>query len=161
MTGSCVMTRRYPHVTSTRERGAVTVEFALIFPLVALVLGFLIAAGLYELWSGMADYVARDVVRVASMPLSDGTYPQQAALQTRATNDLAGVMGAPTSLALSNDPNVPSAQWGEGDLVTVTVAFHVPGMGGLTGLVNAIPGLGGVDLQGLSTVTRTASVRRE
>ena len=49
---------------------------------------------------------------------------------------------------------------GEGDLLTVTVTYKVPGVSVLAGLVSHLP-LVGFDLSGLANVSGSSTARRE
>jgi len=165
-----------------RDDGAVAVEFALVFPLATLMLAFLAAVGLNVFWSALAENAARSAARYASVPNTAGHWPKgDATVDTmQSVSSLAagaynGILGTPTSVVGSNchdrgtgdesncDPSSLAMSAGfqcqhTGDLLTVQVAYHVPGLNGLQGLVNALPG---VDVTGLATVTHTVRVRCE
>lgn len=158
------------------DGGAVTVEFALVFPLALLLIGALLSFGLRSLWQAGAGYTARDLARYASIACLGGTvnptYPDMPltavtscsggtpqTLAQRANGELGGWIGTPTSVTsvATNGTDRPHV----GDLVSVTVTYRVPGVTALTGFVNAIPGLGSLDLTPLATVSATATARRE
>jgi Zn-dependent protease len=143
------MNRLRSHSGRCDDGGAVAVEFAFIFPVAIAILGFAIAAGLYVFWSAMAGDVARDTARYASLPVGSN-YHSHGDLVEHAEGELGGVLGTPQISTDGSDVR--------GKSVTVTLTYNVPGVTGMLGLVNAIPG---VNLDGLEQVTRSATVRRE
>jgi Flp pilus assembly protein TadG len=160
-----------------RDDGAVAVEFALVFPLALLLIGFILAAALYAFWSAMSADVTRDAARHESIQLSDGIgYPSTSALKTYAEGRLGGVLGTPnevqTVFTLCSGPHNKHCttettasgendNLGQGDMAEVTLTYPVPGIGALTGLVNAVPGLGDLNLSGLDHVSHTVQVMLE
>jgi len=164
------------------EAGAVAVEFALVFPLAVLMLAFISALGLNVFWSALAENAARSAARYASVPNTAGHWPKGDAtvdsmqsVSSQAAGAYGGLLGTPVSVVGSNchargtgdetncDPSTLALSAGfqcqhTGDLLTVRVGYHVPGLTGLQGLVNVLPGL---DVTGLATVTHTVRVRCE
>lgn len=162
------MTRRLRGQASD-ESGAVTVEFSLLLPIALLFIGFLTALGLRTLWAALADDASRSLARYASIrSTSTGYYPNRPLLATKSDKLLGGILGTPTitmtqtqyaTLTYNQDATDTSAL-GPGDLVTVKVSYRVPGISFMTDLVKNIP-LIGMDLSGFSTVTDSATARRE
>jgi Flp pilus assembly protein TadG len=213
------------------DRGAVTVEFALVGPLAILLVSAVAGLGLVAAWSAFAESAARAGARFAAVKASQGTntpgatplqfpsasgdasvssdgslavdpdgtvharadaeasgsaeasattppipdppdpdaldanpdrtdavcngsrpYPSAAEVAAK-IRDKSVFLGKPDSvLYLPSTPNVPGSCPHEGDLFTVTVTYHVPGVESILKLA----GLGG-----LGTVTQTVSGRRE
>jgi hypothetical protein len=105
------------------------------------------------------------------VPFSNGTYPTDADIRQQIKDAYNGVLGTPTSVVILNCRNFQPTNMSNcatedvrpgrsGDLVTVTITWDVPGLEGMQGLINAIPGPE-LDVTGLSTVTQTARARRE
>lgn len=164
------------------DRGAVAVEFALVFPLAVMMLAFITGIGVWVFWSALADNATRSATRYASVPNTAGHWPKgnasvdgMSSVTDFAGGAYGGLLGTPTTLVGSNchdrspgdESNCEPASLGltagvqcqhTGDLLTVRVSYHVPGLSGLQSLINAMPG---VDLNGLSTVTHTARARCE
>ena len=156
-----------------RDRGAVAVEFALVFPLAIVILAFTTALGLRVFWSSLSDNAARSAARYAAVPFANGTYPTDDQIKDHVKNAYGGLLGTPTSVVILNcrsyqptdeslceteDNRAPTPPGRAGDLVTVTIKWQVPGIQGMQSLVNAIPGF---DVSGFSSVTQTARARRE
>jgi Flp pilus assembly protein TadG len=163
-----VRRRRARHV----DRGAVAVEFALVFPLAALLLAFLIAVGLRVFWSALADNVARAAARYAAVANSQGHYPQGNApvdtmqsVTAHAATAYQGVLGNPQSVTGSDCTSAGTGNTDEnacdglpltsafqctreGDLIAVRVQYHVPLIGAL-------------GLSDFATVTHVARARCE
>ena len=150
------------------DSGAVAVEFSILVPIAMLFIGFLIALGLRTLWAGLADDAARSLARYASIRTSSGNYPSRPAVITKSGTLLGGILGTPTvsltqaqtgALSYNQDSSTTTGV-GEGDVLTVTVTYDVPGISILADWVKRIP-LIGFDLTGFTTVTETSSARRE
>lgn len=153
-----------------REHGAVTVEFALMFPLLMLVVGFMLALGLRTFWSALADYATRDMARYAGLQKTTTYYPNRTDVVKDGAAIFGGTLGTPTvtltetaattlTPAYDQDASFDS-RLGEGDTVTVTTTWNVPGLSALVGIVKGLPVIG-FDMSGFATVTHTASARRE
>jgi hypothetical protein len=161
------------------DRGAVAVEFALVFPLAVMMLAFLAAIGMRVLWGSLADNATRAATRYASVPNYAGQYPHSDAssngmqsVTSTASGAYGGMLGGATVMGSvcsaadeSNcEPSVLALNSSfqcdrPGHLVTVQVSYHVPGLSGLQGLINAIPGA--PDVTALDTVTNVARARCE
>lgn len=124
------MNRSFP----SGERGALSLEMAILAPVLLLMFGLMTLAGRVYLAGSTVGNAARDAARAASLQNSPGA-AQQAALQV-ANQSLTsqGVRCATT------DVTVPtagfSAPLGQPAAVTVTVTCQVP----LSGLFPGIPG---------------------
>jgi Flp pilus assembly protein TadG len=138
-----------------RDSGATAVEFALILPVVISVLFFTLYGALFFYYSAVADHVARSVARQVSIPVGQtGTaYPDATpgAVATDAKNTGGSLIPTPTGVTTVSAPASGTPE--EGDLVTVSVTYHLPV---LSQLSNLIPGLSGID-----TLTRSATERRQ
>ena len=137
-----------------RDEGTTAVEFALVFPVVAMVCFAALYGALFFFYSAVADHVANSVARQVSIPLGQtGTaYPD--ATPGTVASDAARAAGSllpnPTSVTTSS---LPTGTAHEGGLVTVTVTYKLPVLGTLGGLV---PGLSGIE-----TITSSATERRQ
>lgn len=144
------------------ERGASAVEFALVLPILMSLMGIVLATGLRMVYKGLAEHEVRTVVRTASIrttssqssPYPDNTAANRLALCGQGALPLPGAtFSASTDCVIVKSPNVSSPF--EGDLVTVTLTYHVTVIQKLVGF------LPGNILTGLSTVTSSASAYRE
>jgi Flp pilus assembly protein TadG len=108
------------------QRGAVAVEFALIFPiLVLLVLGIIEFGGGFHAWDATQN-AAREGARLGAVDASPSEITQRVRGTTSFLNqsDLTVTIqcqrnGGPFSTCSSNP-----AQWVEGDIVRVAVEYH-------------------------------------
>lgn len=161
------------------DRGAVAVEFALVFPLAVVMIGFLTALGLRVFWAALADNATRSAVHYASIantarhyPKGNATVDGMKSVSSQAGGAYSGVLGSATvtgsvcsdPVEANCDPSVlPLAANFQcdksGNLITVEVTYQVPGLSGLQGLINAIPGA--PDVTQLATVTNIATARCE
>lgn len=130
------------------DSGATAVEFAIVglvaFPLIFLA----IYAGLYYFYAGLATHVARVVAHDASIP-DHGQYPGLNDELTVAHNAAGKLLPDPTSVTLVPDPSP-----GEGNELTVTVTYDVPGISAVEGLLPFLS-------SSHSHITRTVTVRYE
>jgi Flp pilus assembly protein TadG len=130
-----------------KDEGATAVEFAIVAPVVFILLFVVIYAGMYYFYAAVADHVARAVARDASIP-SHGVYPSETDESAVAQQVTGRLMPAPTSVGLSATPRAA-----EGNELTVTVTYDVPGLANLGRLLPFLPTSG--------TLTRTVTVRYE
>jgi Flp pilus assembly protein TadG len=130
------------------DSGAAAVEFALVAPLLFL----LICATLYGVfnfyYAAVSAHVARAVARDASIP-HHGSYPTAAEEQVVAANVGGAMIPTPTSVTLNPDPAV-----GEGNTLTVNVTYDLPLLGYLGSAMPFLP-------IPSSVVTRSVTVRYE
>ncbi|RAG81239.1 pilus assembly protein [Streptacidiphilus pinicola] len=124
---------RSPAPTSG-EHGALSLEMAILAPVLLLMFGLMALAGRVYLAGSTVDNAARDAARAASLQNSPGA-AQQAALQV--ANQSLTSQGVHCA---STDVTVPtagfSAPLGQPAAVTVTVTCQVP----LSGLFPGVPG---------------------
>jgi Flp pilus assembly protein TadG len=136
---------------NAKDEGATAVEFALVFPVVAMVCFAALYGALFFFYSAVADHVARSVARHVSIPVgqSGSAYPDATAgaIATNAKNAAGSLLPDPTSAVSTRTPSTGSPK--QGDFVTVTVTYKLP-------LFSSLPGLSALD-----TITRSASARRQ
>ncbi|HVU61870.1 MAG TPA: TadE/TadG family type IV pilus assembly protein [Mycobacteriales bacterium] len=134
-----------------RDEGTTAVEFALVFPVVAMVCFAALYGALFFFYSAVADHVARSVARKVSIPVgqSGSAYPDATAgtVMTDAKNAAGSLIPDPTSAVATKAPATGTPK--QGDFVTVTVTYKLP-------LFSSLPGLSALD-----TITRSASERRQ
>ncbi len=139
----------------TGDGGAAAIEFAIVVPLVMMVVFMTLYGGLYLFYVVVADYVARATVHDAAMPTSQSysPYPSDTAVATAAQNAAGPLLPAPTSVQVVSNPlnNPPQ----EGDEVTVNVTYDLPAVAAITQVMWFLPA------QPPSTITRSAMARRE
>lgn len=147
----------------SRQRGAVSLEFALVFPVAMLLLGGIIYLGLYATYSGLAEHGVRQAARFGGIKsLASGTYPTDAEVRTIGAK-VDPLLGTPLSVAVSRTagagtsalPCVVSGagrRCGDGDVITVTATYDA----GALSAIAAVPGL-----PGSGTITRSATARFE
>jgi hypothetical protein len=144
------------------ERGASAVEFALVLPILMSAIGIVLATGLRMVYMGLAENEVRTMARTVSIrttssqssPYPDNTAANKLALCGQGALPLPGsTFSASTDCVIVKNPNVSSPF--EGDLVTVTLTYHLTIIQKLTGW------LPGNILTGLSTVTASAAAYRE
>ncbi|WP_042422253.1 TadE/TadG family type IV pilus assembly protein [Streptacidiphilus anmyonensis] len=120
--------------TSAGDRGALSLELAILAPLLLAMFGLMALAGRVYLAGSTVDNAARDAARAASLQNSPGA-AQQAALQV--ANQSLTSQGVHCA---STDVTVPtagfSAPLGQPAAVTVTVTCQVE----LAGLFPGVPG---------------------
>jgi Flp pilus assembly protein TadG len=120
--------------TPEGERGALSLEMAILAPLLLVMFGLMALAGRVYLAGSTVDNAARDAARAASLQNSPGA-ARQAALQV--ANQSLTSQGIHCA---STDVTVPTggftAPLGQPAAVTVTVTCQVP----LAGLFPGIPG---------------------
>jgi Flp pilus assembly protein TadG len=138
-----------------RDEGATAVELALILPVVLAVLFFILYGALFFFYSAVADHVARSVARQVSVPVGQtGTsYPDASAGVVAADAKKTGGSLIPDPSTVTTTTLPASATPAEGDLVTVTVTYHLPV---LSDLGHIIPGLSSI-----TTITRSSTERRQ
>lgn len=130
-----------------RDDGATAVEFALVAPIVFLLIFVVIYTGIYFFYAAVADHVARAVARDASIP-SHGVYPTEGQEKALAVHSAGTLLPSPTSVALA-----PTPAAAEGNELTVTVTYDIPGLSTVGQLLPFLPKSG--------TLTRTVTVRYE
>lgn len=130
-----------------KDEGATAVEFALVAPIVFLLIFIVIYVGMYYFYAALADHVARTVARDASIP-SHGVYPSASNEITVANNAAQPLLPAPTNVALA-----PTPAPGEGNELTVTVDYDLPGLATLGRLLPFLPKSG--------RLSRSVTVRYE
>jgi len=149
------MMRRLRRDSFKDDSGATAVEFALVFPVVLMVMMFALYGAMYFYYSAVAGHVARTVTRQISIPVGQtgSTYPAEdlASLKSRADNVGGSMIPNVSGVSAHNQGNDPTPE--EGDLVTVTITYKLPVM---TQLASFIPGLSAID-----TISQTATERRQ
>jgi hypothetical protein len=166
------------------------VEFALVLPLGLMIIAFLLALGLRYFWAALSDSATRAAARYASVQFPNGCYPMATTtplggpqnIRDHTASSYAGMLGTPT-VTVTNTGRVNKrgsayvtcygSDYGsgvfpaghercgqEGDIVAITTTWHVPGLGALQGLTNAVT-FGTLDVTGLATVQHTATARCE
>ncbi|MCU1693560.1 MAG: hypothetical protein JWM64_2651 [Frankiales bacterium] len=154
-----------------RDRGATTVEAALVLPLALALLGGILLFGLRLTYAALADHAAAVGLRTATLRgttsyLDDVTgntsrYPNKAKVTTSVTGLFGGVLGSPTSVALG----VPSVTKKQGVAVQLTLTYDVPAVHAAADLVDGVLSLlagHAVDLgTPLGTVTASKTGRLE
>jgi Flp pilus assembly protein TadG len=138
------------------ERGAVTVEFAVVLPLVLVLLGTVIFAGWLGLVRAILEHGASEGVRFASVPATSDlrSYPDNGAVSAHV--DQSTPMITPTDVQVLSSlsgaaRNAP---------VTVRVTYGVPNP--VAGLLAPLEAFGWAeDIPETITVTATALGRRE
>jgi Flp pilus assembly protein TadG len=143
--------RRVHRDAARRDEGATALEFALVFPVVALVCFTALYGALYFYYSAMADHVARSVARQVSIPVgqSGSAYPDAnpATVMADAKKAAGTLIPDPTTAVATPKPSTGTPK--QGDFVTVTVTYKLP-------LFSSLPGLSSFE-----TITRSASARRQ
>jgi Flp pilus assembly protein TadG len=129
------------------DEGATALEFALVAPIVLVLVFAVIYAGMYFFYAAVADHVARVVAHDASIP-NHHVYPSTDDERAVAEDAAGSLLPAPTSVALSPTPSAA-----EGNELTVTVTYDLPGLSAIGGLMPFLPTSG--------TLTRTVTVRYE
>src|SRR4051794_37986983 len=135
------------------DSGATAVEFAIVLPIAITFIGVALYAGMYFFYAATAGHVARIVARDASIP-SHGVYPSTAD-ELRVAHDAVTHDGAeallpdPTSIRLTPQPAV-----GEGNELTVTVTYQLPGLSTVGRILPFLPHPSG-------TLQRSVTVRYE
>lgn len=118
------------------ERGAVAVEFALIFPiLIVLVLGIIEFGFGYHAWDSTQN-AAREGARLGAVE------PSEALIEARARGAASlldqDLLDVNVACAPESNPTVfGTCNWGEGDIVRVTVDYtydHITPLPGLVGM---------------------------
>lgn len=130
-----------------KDDGATAVEFAIVAPILFLTIFAVIYAGMYFFYAAVADHIARVVARDASIP-SHGSYPSASDETALASNTAGTLLPAPTSISLTPTPTAA-----EGNELTVTVTYDIPGLTTIEGLLPFMPATG--------HLTRTVTVRYE
>jgi Flp pilus assembly protein TadG len=143
--------RRAHRDAARRDEGATALEFALVFPVVAMVCFTALYGAMFFFYSAVADHVARSVARQVSIPVgqSGSPYPDAnaATVMADAKNAAGALIPDPTSAVATRTPSTGTPK--QGDFVTVTVTYKIP-------LFSSLPGL-----SSLETITRSASARRQ
>lgn len=130
------------------EEGATALEFAVILLIVVTTVFSAIYAATYYFYSAAASHVARAVARDASLP-EGGGYPTVGDERRVADHAAGRLLPSPTSVALNPHPNAA-----EGNLLTVTVTYNVPGLRTMGALFPFLPHKDG-------KLTKTVTVRYE
>lgn len=137
------------------ERGATTVEFAIILPLVILFVGLLLFGGFYALYASTADHAAAEAARYASIrqgTSNSAPYPTEAEVAEKVNGDVLPGFVPDANVSVTTLSAVPN----EGDRVTVTIRLeNLPVLGVASSFLSA------VGLSGFDDITRTASERRQ
>lgn len=130
-----------------KDEGATALEFALVAPILLVLMFVVVYAGIYFFYAAVADHVARAVARDASIP-SHGVYPTEADEKAVAESTAGSLLPSPTSVGLSSIP-----RQAEGNELTVTVTYDIPGLSAVGSLLPFLPKSG--------ALTRTVTVRYE
>lgn len=130
------------------DAGATAVEFALVAPIVFLLIFAALYGGFYYYYAAVSAHVARAVARDASIP-QHGSYPTAAEEKVVADNVGGAMIPSPTSVTLDPNPAV-----GEGNAVTVSVTYDLPLLDFLGRTMPFVP-------MPSSVVTRSVTVRYE
>jgi Flp pilus assembly protein TadG len=137
-----------------RDEGATAVEVAIVLPVVLAFVGMILFGALYGLFSSTTDNVARRAARYATTRTGSSAsapYPTAAQVSSFVAGRTPGFMGTPQVATTSTGTD-------EGSIVTVSVTF--PEMPELRA-VGSFMALVGVDVRSASTISRSASGRRE
>lgn len=130
-----------------KDDGATAVEFALVAPIVFLLIFVVIYAGMYFFYAAVADHIAQVVARDAAVP-SHGAYPSADDEDALARSKAGTLLPAPTSVDLTPTPSAA-----EGNELTVTVTYDIPGLSTVSQLLPFLPKSG--------TLSRAVTVRYE
>lgn len=115
------MTRR---AARAGERGSVTLEAAILFPAVLLLLGLIVMAGRVQIAAGAVEHAAVVAAREASLARDPGTARTRAALIAADTLAQQGITCTPSSVTVDTSGfGVPLGQPAQ---VAVTIACTVP-----------------------------------
>lgn len=137
------------------ETGAAAVEFAILVPLVILLVGLLLFGGLYALYANTIDHAASEAARYASIRQGASTsspFPDAAEIEAHVNDEILPAFVPDAHVTLTSLSSVPN----EGDRVTVTVEVD-----DLPVLDAAAVFLRAVGLSGIDDISRTASARRQ
>lgn len=113
--------------------GATAIELALVLPVALTLIVVVLYLGMYFFYAATAEHVARAVGRDASIP-SHHVYPSQSDEMTVAENAAWGLKMKPTAISLTPVPAV-----GEGNALTVTVTYRLPGLAKVGQLLPFLP----------------------
>lgn len=130
-----------------KDEGATAVEFAIVAPVVFVAIFAVVYAGIYFFYAAVADHIARVVAHDAVLP-SHGVYPNVGDETALAKSTAGSLLPDPTSVSLS-----PTTTAAEGNELTVTVTYDIPGLATVKGLLPFLPASG--------HLTRTVTVRYE
>jgi Flp pilus assembly protein TadG len=152
--------RRHVGARRTRgDRGATSVEFALMLPVALLLIGSIVVLALHMTYAALADHAARVGLKKAVIRTSAG-YPTDAAVRTT-VDGLFGsdLLGGPQSLTVTRQDGIPA----QGDTVRVTVVYQVPAVSKAAALVPDAPIFDGVraGMERLAVIRRVAEGRSE
>jgi Flp pilus assembly protein TadG len=139
---------RRPDRSRRSDAGATAIEFALVAPVVLLLIFAALYGAFYYFYVAAASHVARSVARDASIP-EHRVYPSAADEMTVAKQAAGAMLPAPTSVSV-----VPVTTVHEGNAVTVTVTYDLPALMQVGRALPFLPRPGGV-------ITRTVTVRYE
>lgn len=135
--------------TVPAEAGAAAVEFALVLPLLLLLLGFLLYGALFVGYTAVAEHAALAAERAAILRQPDGSYlacptfdpasgPCRQLQRAAAAADL-GLLPAPS---VTTAQRTLGAHPEPGDTVTVSVRYTaVPGLDAVRSLLAFLPGV--------------------
>ncbi len=137
--------------------GATAVEMAMVVPLVLLIVGMLLFAGMHATFSGLAQNAAREAARFATIRTGSSysaTYPSREQVRQWVVDSVPTLMrGSNLDVTVQSEPaGVTPAP---GDIVTVTLAYDIPALEAADALLEAF------DVDPSSRVVRTATARRE
>lgn len=136
------------------DRGATAIEFALVFPVLLAIVLMTLYGGFYLYYAAVAEHVARDAVRDATLPVAgNSTYPTTADVYATANNTGSSLIPAPTSVQI-DAPAGASDPPREGDEVTVAVTYDLPVVKAVARALWFLP-------SPPTSITRVASGRRE
>lgn len=144
------------------QRGAATVELALVLPIFLAVVAMVMVTGFRMVYAGLAEHGARTVAREAgirttispSSPYPDSSASSRLTLCGKGAPPVAGVTyNAATDCSIVKTPDVSTPA--EGDIVEVTLTYRVTLIQTLVGWLPANV------VNGLSVVSASAAVLRE
>lgn len=141
------------------DEGSTAIETALTLQVTLMLLGGIFVFGLHMVYSGLAEHAARVGLRQATLQSSSGYATEAQVLAKVKALYPVQVMGDPTSLVLTAAAPAGDPTAGQGDTVTVTVTYHVPG---LAKAVELLPDSGLRDaFASFANITRRATGRKE
>ena len=143
-----------PRPSFRRDDGATAIEVALLLPIVLATVFMTMYGGLYLYYAAVAEHVARNAVRDATMPVSGtSTYPSDSQVYSTARTTGNALIPAPTTVSLTSTPSYDDPPR-EGDEVTVTVTYQLPAVQAVARALWFLP-------SPRTSITRTATGRRE
>lgn len=122
-----------PALRRRDDTGATAIELALVLPVAITLIFVALYVGMYYFYAASAEHVARVVGRDASIP-THHVYPSEADEQTVAENAAGYLRPHLTGVSLTPVPAV-----GEGNALTVTVSYTLPGLAKVGSLLPFLP----------------------